>query len=384
METKAHITPTVLKWARDSIGYSADEISEKLNLKTVTTEAITAWEEGTEQPSYAQLKRLAHIYKRPLAIFFFPSPPKEDTLKQKFRSLPESYAQTLPPKIRYLVRVGIARQIDLYDLHEGALPDDIKNFRSAIENTNTQNAKVLAKKIREILKVSLNNQFEWRDEDDALKSWINKLEQNGLWIFKNAFRADEYCGFSLHDEKFPVIYLNNSMPKTRQIFSLFHELGHFLIAESGVDFRRNVESEFREKYRQEEVFCNSFAGSFLAPDDSLPSLNEYSDNQISRLAKKYKVSREVILRRYLDRGLVTQDLYENKTNEWNKSSKSSERESGGGGNYYETQKAYLGKKYLELLFKKYYQNKIDEYSLSEYLGVKVKSLQSIEDHLFKT
>jgi len=42
-----------------------------------------------------------------------------------------------------------------------------------------------------------------------------------VFVFKDAFRAEDYCGFSLFDPVFPLIYVNNSMPKSRQIFTLF-------------------------------------------------------------------------------------------------------------------------------------------------------------------
>jgi Zn-dependent peptidase ImmA (M78 family) len=42
-----------------------------------------------------------------------------------------------------------------------------------------------------------------------------------VFVFKDAFRAEDYCGFSLFDPVFPLIYVNNSMPKSWQIFTLF-------------------------------------------------------------------------------------------------------------------------------------------------------------------
>ena len=91
MSVKAAITPTMLTWARESAGYSVDTIAEKLNRKSVLPETVQAWEGGGEQPTYAQLKEIARICKRPIAIFYFPAPPDEETLGEKFRSLLENY-----------------------------------------------------------------------------------------------------------------------------------------------------------------------------------------------------------------------------------------------------------------------------------------------------
>ena len=73
---KAPVNPQVLKWARESSNLSIDEVTIKLKK---STDIIEAWENGADSPSYAQLEKLAYdVYKRPIAVFFFPKPPKED------------------------------------------------------------------------------------------------------------------------------------------------------------------------------------------------------------------------------------------------------------------------------------------------------------------
>ncbi len=380
---KAKITPEVLIWARNGAGFSQEEVAEKLNQKSATGEVIEAWEQGREQPTYAQLEKLANIYKRPIAVFYFPSPPEETTPNQKFRSLPDTFAQSLPPRMRYLVRKALAKQMNLYDLFGEDLSVDVKIFKRGIGNASRGNAKSLAAKMRRIIGVSQSKQFKWETEDEALKQWRKELENIGIWIFKDAFKSIDYCGFCLYDEKFPLIYLNNSIPKSRQIFTLFHETGHLLIAKGGVDFRHNVEHQFQGIYRQEEIFCNAFAAEFLVPSENFPIVTVPDDKQISDCAKKYNVSHEVILRRCFENNLITNEFYNNKVKEWHESWESRNQNVGkeGGGNYYATQKSYLGDKYLTLLFRQYYQQRIDEYKLADYLGIKVGSIQSLEGYL---
>ena len=70
------INPKILVWARERAGYSIEEIA--LKLKRKSTIEISNWESGKSVPTYAQLEKLAYTYyKRPLAIFFLPSPPPE-------------------------------------------------------------------------------------------------------------------------------------------------------------------------------------------------------------------------------------------------------------------------------------------------------------------
>ncbi len=67
----------------------------------------------------------------------------------------------------------------------------------------------------------------------ALKQWRQAVEDCGVFVFKAAFKQKDISGFCLMDESLPVIYLNNSTTKTRQIFSLLHELAHLLLSING-------------------------------------------------------------------------------------------------------------------------------------------------------
>ena len=96
--------PKVLKWARETAGYTLEEVVKKLDKKTITVEKFLAIEKGEEFLSYPQLESLAYkIYKRPLALFFFPDPPDENAIKKSFRTLPKPM-ENLSPKMRFLIR----------------------------------------------------------------------------------------------------------------------------------------------------------------------------------------------------------------------------------------------------------------------------------------
>jgi len=84
------VNPDMLRWARKTSGFDIDDVGVKLRRKRITSETIASWEKGTASPTYVQLERLAYeIYKRPLALFFFPEPPEEETPAESFRTLPE-------------------------------------------------------------------------------------------------------------------------------------------------------------------------------------------------------------------------------------------------------------------------------------------------------
>jgi len=62
---------------------------------------------------------------------------------------------------------------------------------------------------------------------------------------------------------------------------------------------------------------------------------------------------------------------------WTKEARD-KREEGEGGIYYYNKKAYLGDRYIGLVYGKYYQNKISIENVAEYLDVKVKHLPQFE------
>lgn len=113
MTEHMHVTTDVLCWARKSSGMSVEDVAIKLGKKSAT---IEAWEEGSELPTYGQLEKLANIYKRPIAIFFFPRPPKEEDIKQSFRTLPDTELENIPPRIRHLVRQAKVFQLNMSEL----------------------------------------------------------------------------------------------------------------------------------------------------------------------------------------------------------------------------------------------------------------------------
>ena len=73
MTKKQKLHPEVLKALRETSGYSIEEIAKKLN---TSIKKIISVEEGKELFTLAQIKKLADIYRRPLAAFFSSSIPE--------------------------------------------------------------------------------------------------------------------------------------------------------------------------------------------------------------------------------------------------------------------------------------------------------------------
>lgn len=381
MKEAIPVNKEILIWARESMGLSVGDVAQKIHKEK---DVILSWESGLSAPNYAQLEKLAYkVYKRPIAVFFFPSIPEEPSPKTDFRTLPGTITETLSPDIIKLYRKAKVYQMNLKQLYEVKSPGTIltKHFK-VDENTDIA---LLCREIRNYLEIPVFEQFTWKSYEEAFKNWRNALESNGIYVFKDAFQNDDYSGFCVYDEEYPVIYINNSMAIFRQIFTLFHELYHLLLHAGGIDFINSDSIDYAEKkYRRYEVKCNEFAGEFLMPDEIFnQEFLSVEESNIEKLAKKYLVSKEVVLRKFLNNSIIDHAVYSTKVNQWYDELLTKKIKKSNSGHYYNTQKAYLGDNYINLVFSKYYQNKIQIDKVADYLNVKVKNIPTFEHFAFK-
>lgn len=382
------INPDILKWARERSGYAVEAIATFLKKDA---SIVNDWESGERAPTYIQLEKLADKYKRPIAIFFFPEPPEEPNIAENL-ALRSSDNTPLEPQIHILLRQAYARQLSLMELNLGTNPSEKKLFRD-LQAKSAKSVASLAQQTRIYLDIDVDTQAEWSAAAEALENWRDSIEEAGIFVFKDAFQDDSVDGFCLVHDEFPVIYLNNSRPPVRQIFSLFHELAHLLLGENGItrsdDFHRHT---FRSGTTQEiEDFCDRFASEFLVPSNDFEThLNfaNYDDKTIEELANYYKVSRPVILLKLVKRGTLTQEYYWEKIDQWTENykrykEKRTDKTSPGGGSYYNTRATYLGYRFMELAFGKYHDGHCSVEQLAEHLNVKVKHLPQLEDCLLR-
>lgn len=378
------INPRLLVWARERTGKRIEEVAEALGKPA---EVIADWESGAAAPTYPQLEALAYkVYKRPLAIFFFPEPPEEPDPEHSFRTLPEFEVEELNADTRFKIRQARSFQLSLFELNGGVNPARSLIFRD-VSARGRESAEV-AEEVRRYLGITFEAQArEWRGPVEAFKAWRAAIEEKGVAVFKDAFKQDDVSGFCLYDAEFPVLYINNSLPATRQIFTLLHELAHILFATNGVTkaddgYIRSLTGEAKRI----EIFCNQFAADVLVPFSELRRVarNRAPDEDlIGELSQYFKVSREVILRRYLDEGLVSQEHYASMARLWAAEAKSARATSRDGGDYYATQAVYLGDSYLRLAFRRFYEGSLSLEQLADHLNIRPKSVAGLEQKLLQ-
>ena len=364
------VSPSVIKWARQRAGFSAEDAEKSFK-------KIAAWEAGLSFPSYPQLEQMGEKFKCPVAVFFFPEPPDMPSVEKSFRTLTAQDFEKIPRTVRGFLRKGQAMQLNLAELNDGKNPAARLITRDLKFQTNTS-LDGIANSIRTYLGISLQEQSSWNTVEIALEKWRDAFASVGIYVFKDAFQANEYFGFCLWDDEFPIIYINNSCAKSRQIFTLFHELGHLLFHTSGIDISGAGNTQHLKNNEQKvEIVCNQLAARFLIPEDDFAKLlvgKPANRATAELLAKHFNVSREAIYRKLLDRDRIDASEYEAASIFWTGQIKRNSSQ----GNYYNSQISYLGSNYINLALKRYYQRRFDEVKLSDYLNIKPKNLPAFE------
>lgn len=360
------VEPTVLMWARKSIGMSIDEVVKKI--KGVTINAIEEWEkkDSAAKPTFAQVERLAMIYRRPLSAFLLPAPPEEDFPKD-FRTLPSKEEQPLKPKTYLAIRKAKRFQ---YSAKELIKELGAESKKLSIMANPSDNPETMAENMRIRLGVKEFPGSTSFTMENALDEWIKILENNGILVFQISITMNkEIRGFSLVDEDVLAIVLRRSDETSAKIFTLFHELAHLLLREGGI-------CDLEESDISHEKFCNHFAGAFLVPKVNLFNhpivkasikAKEWPENLLKDIARDFKVSKEVILRRLWILGLTSKDYYLQKHKEWKSKYKGPFRR--GRKDEIKICLQERGKKYISMVFDAYERRKIDNMGVADYLGV---------------
>lgn len=374
---KALIKPEILLWARKSAGYrSVSEASKKIGVRE---SKLVAWEAGQDRPTIAQLRKIANVYKRPLAVFYLPTPPKGVDVLHDFRTVPgSSIAGSYSPQLTYEIRRAYHRRekaIEMCDdLGETTVSIDLKA-------STVDSADAVAESIRTYLGVSKEIQESWKNPYESLNGWKGLIESRGILVFQSSqIEVTEMRGFSIATQPFPVIVLNSADAPFGRIFTLLHELTHIALRSDGV-------CTLDSHKDRTEIFCNAVAGATLLPKSWLTSYSSSWDDETIRAAsKKFGASSQVVLRRLLTLGEITQAEYKIRKAIYEKEAEASiAKQSDKKIKLEQSTKAIAaaGKLFTKLVLDSYNRHKVTSSDVSDLLSVRIQHLSAIEEKVHK-
>ncbi|WP_461506352.1 ImmA/IrrE family metallo-endopeptidase [Rhodopirellula baltica] len=298
---EANITPAILQWARESANLSLEAVADVEKIHPTT---LHEWEIGTASPTYAQLERLAHRYRRPTMVFFLEDMPPSNVVKLKdYRRQKDSLP--LSSEAIYITRQAIDQQAWASDYLEagGASP-----LGYVGKYTTRSGVKPLAVAIRKLLAISLNDQKSFTSDREGFNGWRAACEKVGLltFVFPGVSVA-EIRGFAIADRFAPVIAVNSKDTYAARSFSLLHELTHILIGDSSLSSR-----DYGDKSDIEtERFCEEVAAETMMPSEDftklIPATIDDPFAVATKLADLYRCSKSAALFRLVDFNRISMD-----------------------------------------------------------------------------
>jgi len=378
--------PDLLVWARESIGLDHDNVADKLKIQS---ETIQMWEGGTEKPTLAQLRRLADIYNRPLAVFYLPERPKDfQPLKDFRRARKGTHSHRLSSDLLLAVRKAEDRRewaLELYETLEEKPPKFVGSLRQeeGIEDAG--------EKVRRAIGMRLEAQSRWRLEYEALRNWRAAIESAGILTFQASdLETNDARGFSISERPLPVAVANVKDAPRGRIFTFLHEVVHVMLNQSGLcdigDDRRANSLTSRV-----EMFCNRVAGATLFPRREFLSTNivrqhtkgdpKWTDLELQELSREFGGSREAALVRLLGLELTTWDYYLAKREEFYRKYQEAQKKVKGFAAPHAVAISNAGPSFTRLVLEGLNRNKITTSDFSDYLQIRVKHLPEVKQEV---
>ncbi len=379
--TEALVTPKLLQWARERRKLPLEEAAGKLSVNPYKLEK---WEQGLGTPTFKQARNLAEKLYVPFGYLFLSTPPIEELPLPDFRTVAGATAFAPSPDFLDVLRDTLRKQQWYSEYQEDIGATPLKFIgRFAPENDYRE----IATDIRNTLEISQRMREESVNWEQFLQDFIRKSEKNGILVLRSGIvgnnthrplNVEEFRGFVISDNLAPVIFINGKDAKTAQIFTLAHELAHLWMGQTGVS-NPDYFNKLSDPQNRIEKMANQVAAETLLPaEELLDCWNNYKEvkENIEEIARKYRVSVFVVLRRAFDNNKVQEteyyDYYQELIAEHHRSQGAS------GGNFYKSLLARNSNTLTTTLLIACAEGKVSQKDAARLLNVKVKSLPLIQ------
>lgn len=343
--TRVAVRPELFRWARERAGLSTLELEPKFP-------KLAKWESREAQPTLKQLEAYARATRTPVGYLFLPEPPEEPLPIPDFRTMAGRKVVRPSPDLLDTIYTCQERQ-SWYGEFAQVTGQPALGF---VGSVSTDAAPVeVAARMRQALGFDLDARRDCPTWTEALRRFIEQADRAGILVMvsgvvrnNNHRRLDpeEFRGFALVDARAPLVFINGADTKAAQMFTLAHELAHVWLGASALS---DSDAVFVPE-QAVESWCNRVAAELLVPLDVVRAelvRGEPLDRTVTHLARRFKVSTLVILRRLFDAKHLSRQAFERAYDEELKRLASIVK--GAGGDFYLTTAARVSKRFARAL-----------------------------------
>ncbi len=304
---RVEVKRELLRWARERAGFDLGALAKRFP-------QLRDWESGDARPTLKQLEKFAKATYAPIGFLFLPEPPTEHVPIPDLRTVGNRHVERPSPDLLDTVYICQQRQEWYRDFARSEREDPLSFVGSAALTTNVDAA---AARIRTTLGFDIDARRRMPTWAEALRHFIGQADAAGVLVMvsgvvgsnnRRKLDPDEFRGFALSDDLAPLVFINGADSKAAQMFTLAHELAHIWLGQSALSDVGPASSPSNDVER----WCNRVAAEMLLPLAALRE--EYNrraalSDEANRLARLFKVSTLVVLRRIHDAGGLTREEF---------------------------------------------------------------------------
>jgi Zn-dependent peptidase ImmA (M78 family) len=290
----------MLQWAVDRAGLSLNDVRARFA-------KYDDWLAGTVQPTLKQLQDFAQYTYAAVGYFFAGEPPELKLPIPDFRTPGGGHPEEPSPELLDTIFVCQQRQ-EWYISYARSIGKERWPFigRLSVRDDTAEAAEA----IRNALGLDLSVRRRLPTWEGALRQFIELADDAGILVMVSGvvgsnntrkLNTEEFRGFALSDSIAPLVFVNGADTKSAQMFTLAHELAHLWLGQSAL----SDSTAARVPQSDVELWCNRVAAEVLVPFQQFKLDYRRSANieqEMQRLARVFKVSTLVVLRRMHDAG----------------------------------------------------------------------------------
>jgi Zn-dependent peptidase ImmA (M78 family) len=339
---RVEVKAELLRWARERAGLELEDLVRPFP-------RLEEWERGETRPTLKQVESYARRTRVPVGYLFLTEPPQEHVPIPDLRTMGDRRLERPSPNLLETIYICQERQ-EWFREHARRTGEDALPFVGSA--TLHDDVTEVAARMRDALEFDLDERAELTRWTDALRCFVEQADELGVLVMASGIvlndthrklDPEEFRGFALVDEYAPVVFVNGADTRAAQMFTLAHELAHVWLGQSALS---DAQAAFVSEHATER-WCNQVAAELLVP---LAVIREEFNgdaslhDEMERLARRFKVSTLVTLRRIHDAGYLSRQAM------WAAYSSELERlleipRGGSGGNFYATEMTRVSERF---------------------------------------